>query len=126
MNDDGILPTTGSAFEPIKIDCDQVQLDFDWEIPTVAGRAMFKAHVERGEQTSIISFELDLLRLAPLELKRLEDFLVRRRASCTSAAEFTATTSWLVDTSLRQSQPSLAVGERLALARQLLLADAFQ
>jgi hypothetical protein len=64
--------------------------------------------------------------LSPPQLGRLEDFLVRRHAGATPSAEVTATTSWLVDISLRQSQPSLSVGERLALARQLLLADAFQ
>jgi hypothetical protein len=101
----------------------QVELQFDWEIPTAAGRATFKVGLERADQSSTVGFEVNLLKLSRAQLRRLESFLAARHAGLTSAAEVAATASWLLDISLAQGQPKLSATERQILVRQLLLAD---
>jgi hypothetical protein len=104
---------------------DHVGIQFDWR-PAIDGRVAFITQIRRAEQRSAIDFEVDLRRLAPIELQRLERFLSRRHAGLTSASEVAATLSWLLDCSLQQGQPTLAVHERQATVRALLLADVSQ
>jgi hypothetical protein len=61
------------------------------------------------------------LKLSRSHLKRLESFLAARHAGLTSATEVAATLSWLLDRSIQQAEPSLALHEREAMVRALLL-----
>src|SRR5260221_1111989 len=101
---------------------DQVELQFDW-VAATDGRTMFSLGVASSEQNSRVDLEIDLLKLTPVELCRLEDFLVRRHAGLTSSTEVAVTAAWLLDSSLQQSQTLLKYYERQALVRTLLLAQ---
>jgi hypothetical protein len=100
---------------------DRVRLHLDWVPATQAGRATFSLRIERAGQQSALEFEIDLLKLGATELKRLQDFLERRHAGLTGSAEVIATSSWLLDCSLGQTQTSLKGHERQAMVRALLL-----
>jgi hypothetical protein len=113
MNDDGILPTTGSALEPIKIDC-------DWHYQRDQ-KVLFDFRVERVGQKSNVEILIDLLRLDKNQAERLKDFLERLHAHQTSAMERVRTTAWLVDLSLRQQRPEVTQAQRDAEVRALLL-----
>jgi hypothetical protein len=97
------------------------QIAFDWLPAVQNSRATFNVRVERGEQTSAISFEVDLRKLSAAKLRRLENFLARRHAGLTSSVEVAGTLTSLLDSSLQQTQPSLQRQERRTLVRELLL-----
>ena len=105
---------------------DRVRLQLDWAPATQAGRATFSLRIERGEQQSLIEFEVDLAKLGATELERLRQFLESRHAGLTGSAEVIATSSWLLDCSLRQTQPSLKGHQRQAMVRELLLVRSFK
>jgi hypothetical protein len=66
---------------------DRVRLQLDWAPATQAGRATFSLRIERAERSSTIEFEVDLLKLEPSELERLQEFLSRRHAGLTWSPE---------------------------------------
>ena len=105
---------------------DRVRLQLDWAPPTQAGRPTFRVRIERRERSSSIEFEVDLLKLEPSELERLQEFLESRHSNRTPASEIAATTAWLLECSLRQTQPSLKRHQRQALVRELLLVRPFK
>jgi hypothetical protein len=101
---------------------DQVRFQFDWEFPT-DNQAMFQLRIEREGRISRVDFELNLCAFPASDLRRLEDFLIRRHSGCTSSPEVAQISARLLNLSLEQTQPGLSVTERLDMVRQLLLAD---
>jgi hypothetical protein len=116
---DGQTSTTGSG--PIKVDCDQVGLQFDWTLPTENGLATFQSCVARDCRRSAVDFTVDLNRLSKPDPERLNNFLVRRAAGLTSSYEVVRHLAWLLEISLEQSSAQLSRDERQRKVRELLL-----
>src|SRR6266576_1426376 len=90
----------------------QVTIYFDWIAGVAGGPVKFKIRIDRCGQSSRIDFEIDLLKLGANELERLRNFLLRRHAGITSSTEVVADASWLLDCSLKQTEPASSLAER--------------
>jgi hypothetical protein len=105
---------------------DDVALQLDWLPAVEGGRATFIARIARAGQTSTVNFEVELAKLSPTQLERLQNFLSRRHLGRTSAPEVVRTVAWLLGISLAQTRPELSVTQRRVTVRTLLLVDACQ
>jgi hypothetical protein len=99
----------------------QVAVTFDWQPVVTDGRARFHLSLARGSERSELTFEIHLDVLTEPELERLHLFLVRRQLGMTTHQEMAAAICWLIDCSLRQSEPLLGLAERTSRLRVLLL-----
>ena len=86
---------------------DQVAVTFDWQPVITDGRARFLLTLQHGGERSEVTFEINLDQLTEPELERLHLFLVRRHLSATTHDEMAAAICWLVDLSVRQTEPAI-------------------
>jgi hypothetical protein len=113
--------TSNTGGDSIKVDCDQVRLDFDWTPPAENGLARFQSRIERRGRKRAVDFTIDLNRLQRFELERLNTFLVRRSAGLSTQYETVRNLSWLLEISLRQGSSELSRSARQQKVRELLL-----
>jgi hypothetical protein len=109
------------AATPIKHAEDQVAVTFDWQPVVTDGRARFHLTLQRKDRRSNVTFAINLNRLTESELERLHHFLVRRHLNATTHEEMATALCWLIDCSLRQTEPALNATERDVRLRRLLL-----